>query len=290
MNWIIYHVVSGGAFFTGMGLLLVSAMLGMTNKRWCRRLASLACLTGILLITVSATAVNYFFYVTLGVVSLLWLIFLNAKTASFHLRRSRIFGLLLTAICISGMAFEVPYHVMPTIAPTKADTVVIFGDSVTAGVGEESETWPQILEREKSVRIEDHSRPAARTATVLKLVNETSLPDGIVILEIGGNDVLSSTPVAEFRRDLKATLEQLASPSRQIIMFELPLPPLSNSYGRVQREVANQYDVKLIPRRVFARVLAAENATLDSIHLSQDGHQLMAETVWQVIEPAMPEE
>lgn len=289
MNWIIYHVVSGGAFLTGMGLLLVSAMLGMTNKRWCRRLASPACLTGVLFVTVSAAPVNYFFYAILGVVSLVWLILLNVKNTSIHLRRNRIAGLLLMATCIAGAVIELPHHMMPTIEPTKADTVVIFGDSVTAGIGEESETWPQILAREKSVRIEDHSRPAAGAATVLKQVGQTSLPDGIVILEIGGNDVLGSTPVAEFRRNLEATLEQLASPSRQIIMFELPLPPLSTSYGRVQRELANQYDVKLIPKRVFARVLAAENATLDSIHLSQDGHQLMAEAVWQVIGPAMTE-
>lgn len=289
MNWIIYHVVSGGAFFTGMGLLLVSAMLGVTNKRWCRRLASLACLTGILFVVVSATPLNYFFYVMLGVVSLVWLVFMNARDHSRHIRRNRIAGLLLTANCIVGVAIELPYHLMPAIQPIKSDTVVVFGDSVTAGIGEESETWPQILEREKAVRIEDHSRPAARVATVLNQVGETSLPDGIVILEIGGNDVLGSTPVAEFRRDLQATLEQLDSPSRQIIMFELPLPPLSNSYGQVQRELASQYDVTLIPKRVFARVLAAENATLDSIHLSQDGHQLMAEAVWQVIGPAITE-
>jgi lysophospholipase L1-like esterase len=34
------------------------------------------------------------------------------------------------------------------------------------------------------------------------------------------------------------------------------------------------------------RVLSAGGATLDSIHLSDDGHQQMADEVWAVIGPA----
>jgi acyl-CoA thioesterase-1 len=290
MNWLIYHFVSGGAFFTGSALVILGAVLGMLNKRWCRRCGSLACFTGVLLVVASATPLSYFFYAIAGVITLVWLFFTHTKERSLSVRRYRLLSILLIAICIVGVVVELPHHLMPTIEPAKSDTVVIFGDSVTAGIGEESETWPQILTREKRVVIQDHSRPGATVASVLKQASNTSVPDGIVILEIGGNDVLGSTPVAQFHRDLNALLEQLASPSRQIIMFELPLPPLSNSFGRVQRQLAKQYNVKLIPKRIFARVLTADNATLDSIHLSQDGHQQMADAVWEVVEPALRQE
>jgi acyl-CoA thioesterase I len=69
-------------------------------------------------------------------------------------------------------------------------------------------------------------------------------------------------------------------------MFDLPLPPLYNEFGRIQRRLAAQYGVLLIPKRVLVDVIARDGATLDSIHLTERGHQRMAEVVWRVIEPA----
>jgi hypothetical protein len=68
-------------------------------------------------------------------------------------------------------------------------------------------------------------------------------------------------------------------------MFELPLPPLSNEYGRIQRQAAKEYGVVLIPKRVFMRVLTGKDATLDSLHLSKLGHKRMAEAVHTLIQP-----
>jgi lysophospholipase L1-like esterase len=69
-------------------------------------------------------------------------------------------------------------------------------------------------------------------------------------------------------------------------MFELPLVPFSNEFGRRQRILANQYGVLLVPKRIFLRVLTTEGATEDGVHLTPAGHQLMAETVWNVVRPA----
>jgi hypothetical protein len=69
-------------------------------------------------------------------------------------------------------------------------------------------------------------------------------------------------------------------------MFELPLPPLCNDYGRIQRSLAAKHRVLLIPKRVFIAVLAEHGATLDSIHLAPLGRKRMAETVWMLIRQA----
>ena len=71
-------------------------------------------------------------------------------------------------------------------------------------------------------------------------------------------------------------------------MLELPLPPFYNSFGLIQRKLARKYGVKLVPKRVFLSVLAGGGATLDSIHLSQAGHQQMANVVWEIVGPAYP--
>jgi acyl-CoA thioesterase-1 len=122
--------------------------------------------------------------------------------------------------------------------------------------------------------------------------NQLPTADGLVLIEIGGNDLLGATSAREFERDLDALFSRVcgsagASPSRRtVVMFELPLPPLSNEYGRIQRRLTNQYGVQLIPKRVLMAVLARGGGTLDSIHLTDEGHEQLAAAVWNVIRPA----
>ena len=69
-------------------------------------------------------------------------------------------------------------------------------------------------------------------------------------------------------------------------MLELPLPPTCNAYGRIQRRLARQYETLLVPKRVLLGVLQQPGTTLDTIHLSQEGHQRMAEAIWNAVAAA----
>jgi len=104
-----------------------------------------------------------------------------------------------------------------------------------------------------------------------------------VLIEIGGNDLLGSTSLADFDRDLDQLLALATADGRRVVMFELPLPPGSNGWGQVQRRLANQHGVALIPKRRFASILLSGDLTLDSIHLSQAGHEQMARLVEEVL-------
>lgn len=68
-------------------------------------------------------------------------------------------------------------------------------------------------------------------------------------------------------------------------MFELPLIPLYHRYGMIQRRLAKTYQAALVPKRYFLNILADSDATLDSIHLSQAGHQKMSDLVWRLSRP-----
>jgi acyl-CoA thioesterase-1 len=109
------------------------------------------------------------------------------------------------------------------------------------------------------------------------------LEDGVVLLEIGGNDLLGSTSDEEFAVGLESLLQTVCRPGLQVVMFELPLPPFRNAYGRIQRRLAGQYGVALIPKRVLADIITQPGATLDSIHLSPLGHQHLADLVWPAL-------
>jgi len=201
-----------------------------------------------------------------------WIVSTTATRVSKRVRTaSQIF---LSALLFVGVWLEVPYHLQPELSHLPNSTLVIFGDSVTAGLGDDGiETWPKILNREESVIVADHSHVGETVASALKRIPDADISGGTVIIELGGNDLLDSTDVTDFERDLDEFLGIISQEAQQTVMFELPLPPFKNSFGKVQRELAAKHSVKLIPKRVLMGVLSSENSTLDSIHLSQSGQQ-----------------
>jgi lysophospholipase L1-like esterase len=116
-----------------------------------------------------------------------------------------------------------------------------------------------------------------------RLLRKVQIGDGIVILEIGGNDMIGGEDPKEFYSDLDALCATLESNDRALVMLELPLLPLGNAYGRAQRRVSHRHHLVLIPRRYFASVLSSPDATVDGLHLSMSGQQQMAAMMWDLL-------
>ncbi len=192
---------------------------------------------------------------------------------------------LVIASWLLAVFVELPYHLDPSLHSAATRSITILGDSVTAGTGgdERSERWPSLLARQHQMKIQDVSHVGETAGSALDRIRSHEIRSALVVLEIGGNDILGSTTVARFERDLEALIGYLAAPDRQLIMFELPLPPFFHKYGRVQRKVAARHHVQLIPKRVLLSVIADPAATLDTIHLTQAGHRQMADAVWQSV-------
>jgi acyl-CoA thioesterase-1 len=284
MAWLIYFFGSGAAFFAGVGLVLVAAAIFIIYQRsWCARIATLGALTGLILIALSATPLLYWFYGLAGLVSLLWLVAERSERKTISRIRPSLRCTVVFLWCVA-ILMEIPYHFAPTLKPAGRPTLYIFADSVTAGMGETSMvTWPNLLARTHSIDVLDYSQMGAKVGSMLRKAEKTPVGDGIILLEIGGNDLLGSTSAIDFERDLDLLLAKLGGKGRIMLMFELPLPPLANEFGRIQRSLAKKYAVHLIPKRIFVSVLTTNGATVDSVHLSPRGHELMAETVWSLI-------
>jgi acyl-CoA thioesterase-1 len=288
---LIRHIASGQAFFSGVIFLLIAASLGSRNAK---RTATLTCGLGLLLVIVSATPLSPIYCGLAGIITFAWLVLLRRtqKQSSRDdvedqrpAQPSRIVTGLFVGVWVLGVAFEIPHHLLPEIPPASAPRLTIFADSVTAGMGEnEAVTWPNLFAKAYPIEVIDHSRMGATAGSATVLAVQHPPQPGIVLLEIGGNDILGSTSVEEYERTLRTLLESVSGKGQQVVMFELPLPPFFNSYGRVQRRQATEYDVALIPKRVLLNVLLSEETTLDSIHLSQAGHEQMADVVWDLLE------
>jgi acyl-CoA thioesterase-1 len=284
MNWLVFHIVSGQSFFSGMLLVIAAALSSMQSAPVFKRFTVLLFVLGIIAVAVSSTPLPPAFYSFAAFVTM-WVGFHFVGKWRWSLRAP--YGIVLAASVALGL--ELPYHVMPTLAPAASRSVTVIGDSVTAGIGgdEKSERWPGILAREHALEVQDISHMGDTAASALKRARTQEITSALIVVEIGGNDLLGSTSETQFATDLDALLGYLVSPDRQILMFELPLPPFCNQYGRIQRILAQRHGVKLIPKRIFLSIIAGDGSTLDSIHLSQAGHQKMADCVWEIIEPAI---
>jgi len=284
MNWLAYHIASGHAFFSGVALIMVAALASTRSMPITTRLTVFAFLIGAIAIAISSTAIPYWYYGIAIVVTISWLVSAYLKNWRRWTRMSVIVAWAIAA------GIELPYHLTPSLVQASSRSMTVIGDSVTAGMGasDKSVRWPTLIAKEHKLNIQDISHPGETAASALKRAKSQQIVSPVVILEIGGNDLLGDTTSAQFSRDLDALLAYVRAPRRQVVMFELPLPPFRNEYGRIQRALARKHNVTLVPKRVLLSILAANDSTVDTIHLTQAGHQRMAASVWELVKSAFP--
>lgn len=282
MNPIVFHIVSGQSFFSGIALVLLALVASTRPGGLWRRTSILSLVVGLIAIAVSSTAIPYGLYGLAFVLTMAWIVPRFRKAGRHGI------AFAVAAVWLIAAAVELPYHMMSSLRTAPDSSITIIGDSMTAGLGgdETSVTWPDLLAEQHQLQVQDISHMGETAASALKRAKGHTINSAVILIEIGGNDLLGSTPSAQFGQDLDALLTFLKAPGRQLMMFELPLPPFCHEYGRVQRAVAAQHNVTLIPKRVLLSILAGGNSTLDSIHLSQEGHRTMAGQVWSLVKAA----
>ncbi len=286
MAWLTYLFGSGLAFYIGIACVLLPLPLSLSAGRGSRAVSNVSAGVGLVVIVLSGTPLPLWFYRIAIAATLIGLGVLQSTRLSS--RRHKIgLALLVALVWLAAAASELPHQLQPKLKASPSRRLFLIGDSISAGLKtDDPAVWPKLLANQHDVDVVDHSRAGATAAVALSRTKDVAFGDGIVLVEIGGNDLLGSTPAEDFGRNLDTLLSRVCVPGRQVVMFELPIPPLGNAYGRIQRELAAQYHVQLIPKRTLMGILTADGATIDSLHLTPMGHQRMAEAVWKVVGPA----
>jgi acyl-CoA thioesterase-1 len=286
MNPIVFHIVSGDAYFSGAAILVAAVILHQCSSR-VRTTSNIgrlpfvvSLLCGMIGTILSATPVPLWLTMLLAFATLFWIYSLCSPKSG----RAASFGMVF-CWCVS-IILEIPWHILPRTTAASINALTVIGDSVSAGMDEgEAETWPSLLSRQHGMAVQDLSHVGETAGSAFKRAKKVGIQHNYVIVEIGGNDILGSTSPSQFEIDLEALLRELRRENRRVVMFELPLPPFYHQYGMTQRQLARKYDVALVPKRYFLSILADGDATLDSIHLSQSGHQAMSDLVWRLSRP-----
>lgn len=276
MNPIVLLLADGNALFLGM----LTAIIALIARWWLKNSVALALarIIGIIGVTfVFASSTPFPVWVYCIWFALWFTTFVLPVTRTKRLIFPS-FLMVSVILCI----LEIPFHQCPAIPVGKDQHVYVLGDSISAGMGTSERNWPLVLGDISHLQVTNLAQPGATAATALSQESGIIVPYSLVIIEIGGNDLLGTAFSDEFAKSLDNLLRGIPS-SSYCAMFELPLFPFHSGYGEVQRTLAKRYNVILIPKKVLTNVIGGSGNTLDGLHLSQQGHDALARAVFRML-------
>jgi acyl-CoA thioesterase-1 len=114
------------------------------------------------------------------------------------------------------------------------------------------------------------------------------------VLELGGNDGLRGITPKETRANLEKIIDLAREKNSdvQVVVAGMQMPQnMGEAYTREFREVfsavAREKQTKLIPFLLEGVGGKADLKLPDRIHPNPEGHKIIAETVWTVLEPLL---
>jgi acyl-CoA thioesterase I len=285
MDPVALHFASGESLYVGATLLgMVIIASPFLKSTWLSRLRNAGAWLGLAMIVMACPPAPLSADLTFGAAFLLWLIASNRVGATRiwrRLRRGSTAVLLVLLLVLTVVEFS--YRRMPVIAGQPSDHLVVIGDSISSGIDPHIPAWPVVLHQMSGVSVTNLARPGAQVSEALSMAQTLTPEDHVVVIEIGGNDLLMGVSSDEFDQHLDALLSKVTAPGRTVAMFELPLLPNKIAYGQIQRRLAAKYHISLIPKPYLAGVISGASATSDGLHLSATGSRRMATLVTQAL-------
>lgn len=215
-------------------------------------------------------------------------------------------AILLSFACGSSQETASSQQAVPE-ASTKMDQkeskpiILFFGNSITAGYQLAVEqAFPAIIQQwmdslgydYQAVNAGLSGETTASGKNRIEWVLRT-VPD-IFVLELGANDGLRGLPLEETPKNLQSIIDQVkaANPDVKIIIAGMRVPPnlgqeYTSGFERIFPKIAKDNEATLIPF-ILEKVAGIPELNLpDGIHPTPEGHLLLAETVWQYLQPIL---
>jgi acyl-CoA thioesterase-1 len=192
----------------------------------------------------------------------------------------RLFTLLLSASV--ALAAASGCDDSPT-APS-AVTVVAFGDSITAGFGTSGDNdYVSVLSNRTGVAIINAGRSGDTTASALARIDSAVLARDadIVIVFLGGNDLLQGVPVQQRIANITTIVQQIRGDGAAVILVGVGSGAIDPFEGALAG-IASQTSSTLVPA-VLDGILGVPGLMTDLIHPNNAGHAIIADR----IEPAL---
>ncbi len=186
-------------------------------------------------------------------------------------------------------------------ASAKAPTILVFGDSLSAGYGlaHVESGWVELLRAKlksegygyqvvnASVSGETTAGGLARLPRALSLHHPQ-----IVILELGGNDGLRALPMDQMRSNLAKMVDLSLAIQARVLILGMRIPPnyggdYTEQFRQSFIEVAHDKKVALVPFLLADIALDPALMQADGVHANESGQPKMLANVWPALQPLL---
>ena len=187
---------------------------------------------------------------------------------------------------------------MPATVP-ETKSIIFLGNSLTAGYGlDQAQAYPALLQNkinEAGYQFEVVNAGVSGDTSAGGLRRLDWALEGnvkVLIVAFGGNDGLRGLPVAQMKENLSQIIDKARERSIVIILAGMEAPPnfgqeYATGFRQAFRDVALKKRVLFIPFLLNNVAGKPELNQADGIHPNQQGTQIVADTVWSVLEPLL---
>lgn len=172
---------------------------------------------------------------------------------------------------------------LPRLGPD--DVVLAFGDSLTFGTGaREDESYPEVLAGLIGRKVVRAGVPGEVTLQGLRRLArelETHRPK-LVLLCLGGNDMLRRVNDATIVANLRAMVAQAQSHGADVVLLGVPRPALFGGAATFYEELADELGI-VYEGDVINTVLRDPALKSDPIHPNAAGYRRIAERIAAVL-------
>ena len=181
------------------------------------------------------------------------------------------------ALVLAGCSAKAPK--LPLLAVD--NVIVAFGDSLTYGSGAKAqESYPAVLAQlinRKVVRAGVPGELTAQGLARLPAVIEEHNPR-LVIVCLGGNDMLRRVNEAEIKHNLRAIIVDIRARDIAVVLVGVPKPALIMSAPELYADLAAEFGIPY-EGNIVTSVLYRSEYKSDSIHPNARGYRKMAEAI-----------
>ena len=177
------------------------------------------------------------------------------------------------------------YPGAPSTAPTRGRNVIAFGDSLVEGVGASPRhdlVW--LLSTRTGTPIINAGRRGDTTAAALSRLDRDVLARDprIVIVVLGGNDLIRRVPREQTLENMSRIVEQIRARGAAVVLAPVSLGLIVDNYTDGYEEIAERTRSVLVPG-ILDGILGTAGMTADPIHPNDRGYELMAARIEPVL-------
>lgn len=186
------------------------------------------------------------------------------------------------------------------VGPSRAPTLLVLGDSVSAGYGlANGEGWVALLQARLKTqgygyRVVNASVSGETTAGGLARLPRalTVHRPQIVILELGGNDGLRGLSLERSRANLEEMVRLSKAAGAQVLLLGMKIPPnyglrYARDFENLFREVARRHRLAFEPFFLERIALAPGMLQADGLHPTAKAQPIMLESMWPALKPLL---